>query len=189
MAAPRRSGAIRRNGRKPLSELAEKTKYKINLVVRHAAVEIANGLAEAGPAWTGEFRDSYRIEAVGGGARPGISGEYPYNLRNTPMLSTTVKELGRVTKIQINNVAPHASIAIDGEPSFFYARSSPVKPAIPGYREVGVPTLRGDIEDSPGENLRKTRITAPLDWLDTYSKGGEMQKNLSKGVRMGLSAK
>lgn len=192
MAVARRSqfgSAGRPGGRKPLAKLAEDTKYRINLVVRHAAVEIANGLAQAGPVWSGEFRDSYRIEAVGKGATPGIAGAYPYNLKNTPMLSTTVKELGRVTKLQISNIAPHASIAIDGEPSFFYATGAPIKPVINGYRAVDIPTLRGDIVGSPSEGLRKTRITAPLDWLDTYLKGGELQKNLSKGVRIGLSAK
>lgn len=191
MARVKRSqfgGAGRPMGRKPLSQLAENTKYKINLVVRHAAVEIANGLAEAGPVWTGRFRDSYRIEPVGKGATPGMPGKFPYNLKNTPMLSTTVRELGRVTKIQINNIADHASIAIDGEPAFFRATSAPIKPTKSGFRPSQVPSIRGDIDNPAGEGFRRTRITAPLDWLDTYLDGGELQKRLSRGVRIGLSA-
>jgi len=176
-------------GRKPLSQLAESTRRKINLAVRHAAVEIANGLAEAGPVWSGTFRDSYRIEAVGKGATPGMPGKFPYNLKNTPMLSTTVRELGRVTKIQIDNVADHASIAIDGEPAFFRATSAPINPTIPGFRPSLVPSIRGDINNPSGEGYKRTRITAPLDWLDTYTKGGELQKRLAKGVRIGLAAR
>lgn len=183
MAAP-----IRRGGRKPLSQLKEDTKYRINLAVRHAAVNIANGLAKAGPVWTGEFRDSYRIEAAGQGARGGSDGQYPYTLANAPQLSTTVRELQRQVKLRVINYAPHAAIAIDQDvASDFKAQSAPIdeKRVQRGYRPV--PGLRGDTQNSPNLGLQRARSTAPVDWLENYMKGGQAQVDLAKGIRVGFA--
>lgn len=181
----------RPRGRKKASELTEDYKYRLNLAVRKAAVEIVNGMAEAGPVWTGEFRDSYRIEPIGSGARQATDGQYPYNLSNTPLLSKTAKEIDRGAKLRITNVAPHANIAIDRETSNFKAESKPVdqERVIRGFRPSNAESLRGDIENSGGSGMAKGRATAPLDWLDTFMSGGQMQNLFAKGIKLGFKTK
>jgi hypothetical protein len=179
---------IRRGGRKPLSELGKDAKYRINLAVRHAAVNIANGLAKAGPVWTGDFRDSYRIEAASSAARGGSDGKYPYVLANAPQLPITVKELNRVVKLRVINYSPHAAIAIDQDVAIdFKAESAPIEPdrVMRGYRPV--PGLRGDTKNSPNAGMQRARSTAPVDWLETYMKGGQAQADLAKGIRVGFA--
>lgn len=197
MAARRGGGAPRRgssrSGRR-LSDLAESTKYKINLAVRKVAVEIMNDLAEAGPVYTGEFRDSWVAIPVGSGARGNVGGAYPYSLSSVPQLSTTVRELSRSVKFTIENISPHAEIALDLVESVFFRPEYEREAPMPGNAiEVGSrrnPGIRGDItvggltqSGEPGQAER----SAPLDWYQTYLRGGGLQKALESGVRFGFA--
>jgi hypothetical protein len=181
--------------RRPLSQLGKDARYRINLAVRKAAVEIMNGLAEAGPVYSGQLRDSWIAVPVGAGTRGSVGGGYPYSLSQVPQLSTTVRELERKVKFTIENTSEHAAIALDLEQGFFitpeYERESPM----PGNQiQTGSrvnPAIRGDISvGGTRADGRKgqAEISAPLDWYATYIEGGGMQKALEKGVKLGFKA-
>ena len=162
-----------------LKEL-ERDAYKwINNISRSAAKEIMNGLADAGPAWSGEFRDSWVAFAASGGAG---SGSYPYTLSDIPQLPLTKREAARKVKFTIENVAPHKLIALDladvPREEFRY----------PGFPPVGDVVARGT---RPATGKRgvvsgsgNSRSTAPLNWYPLFVRGGKMQKALERGVRL-----
>tara|TARA_B100000131_G_C17815349_1_gene491431 strand:- start:83 stop:634 length:552 start_codon:yes stop_codon:yes gene_type:complete len=169
-----------KNFRKQITkELDKKMRVKLNAITRSAAKEVMNGLAEAGPVWSGEFRDSWKAKLLGSNAI-GATGGYPYSLKNIPKIPLTVKQLKRTYQIQIFNTAPHALIAMDKEPgNFVYPGFEPLKPIhARGIRNVT--GLRGDIEAGTGNN----RSTAPLDWYENYKKGGQFKRRVNKGVAL-----
>jgi len=151
----------------------------LNNIARSAAKEIMNGLAEAGPAWSGEFRDSWVAYAASGGAG---SGEYPYKLSDIPKLPATKREAQRVTKFTIENVAPHRLVALDitdvPREEFTY----PGKPPIGDVVARGTRPDRGKRGDVTGSG--NATSTAPLDWYPLFVQGGKMQKALERGVRL-----
>lgn len=180
--------------RKPLSQLAESTKYKINLAVRKAAVEIMNDLAEAGPVYSGEFRDSWIAVPVGSGVRGSAGGGYPYSLSQVPQLSTNVKELGRRVKFVIENTSAHADIALDLAEGFFktpeFERERPAGGNTIEKGSRSNPGIRGDITiGGRGKDGRRGQATrsAPLDWYMTYLNGGGLERSLRMGVKLGFS--
>jgi len=160
-------------------QLEKKMRVKINAMTRSAAKEVMNGLAEAGPVWSGEFRDSWKA-MVAGGTAMGQAGGYPYSLANVPKLPITIKQLKKTYQIQIFNTAPHAAIAMDKKPGIFvYPGFEPLKPIHKrGIRNVT--GLRGDIQSGAGNN----RSTAPLDWYETYKKGGQFKRRVNKGIAL-----
>lgn len=152
----------------------------VNSAARNAAKEIMNGLAEAGPNWSGEFQDSWVAHAPGAGSG---SGAYPYALSDIPKLPPTKKEAARKTKFVIENIADHAPIAMDlvdvPREDFRF----------PGRGPQGDIVARGDRPDNgkrgevtPGRG--NARSTAPLDWYPLFTQGGKMQKALERGVRL-----
>lgn len=151
----------------------------VNNAARRATVEIMNGLAEAGPEWSGEFKDSWVAHAPSGGTG---SGEYPYKLNDIPQIPATLKEATRKTKFIIENVAEHAAIAMDlvdvPREDFKFPGQGPQGDVVArGSRpDVG---KRGDVSGTGN-----SRSTAPLDWYPTFAQGGKMQKALEKGVRL-----
>jgi len=162
-----------------LDDLTRDAYNWVNNASRRAAKEIMNGLAEAGPEWGGEFKNSWVADSPVAGA---IEGNYPYSLRDIPKLPATKREVQRVTKFVIRNTAKHADIALDRavvpREEFTY----------PGYGPKGDVVARGS---RPEEGKRgdvsgngNARITAPLDWYPTFVQGGKMQKALERGVRL-----
>lgn len=158
----------------------ERDAYKwVNDISRSAAKEIMNGLADAGPAWSGEFRDSWVAYAAAGGVG---GGAYPYKLSDIPQLPLTKREARRVVKFTIENVAPHKLIALDiadvPREEFRY----------PGFPPEGDIVARGTRPDTGkrGEvsGSGDARSTAPLDWYPLFVQGGKMQKALQRGVRL-----
>lgn len=149
-----------------------------NNLARNAAKEIMNGLADTGPEWSGEFKDSWVADAPGAGTG---TGSYPYSLNQIPKLPATKREANRKTKFVIYNSAPHAPIAMDL-----------VDVAASEFRQVGYPrgevVARGGRPDSGkrGEVSGKgnSTSTAPLDWYPLFVEGGKMQKALERGVRL-----
>ena len=84
--------------REEVSKLPKDLRELVNLVARSAAVELMNGLAEAGPEWSGEFQDSWVAIPIGKGASGATGGGYPYTLDDVPRLSTSIKETARAKK-------------------------------------------------------------------------------------------
>ena len=158
--------------------------------IQNAAVEITNGLAEAGPAWSGAFSSAWDVVAPGQAGR-GVRATgrvYTYTKRNFP-LSRFEKsiELGRA-RFEIINSAPHASIALDLEEGIFQAIGEPIKPKIEeGFRPRSGDGeqdlhLRWQVGTGYTSEEPNASITAPKDWYITYAQGGGLQRDLAKGV-------
>lgn len=151
----------------------------VNSAARNSAKEILNGLAEAGPEWGGEFKDSWVAHAPAGGSG---AGTYPYTLSDIPKLPATKKEAERKTKFILENVAPHAAVAMDlvdvSREDFMY----------PGYGPQGDVVARGSRPESGRRGdisgTGNSRSTAPLDWYPTFVQAGKMQKALERGVKL-----
>jgi hypothetical protein len=165
---------------------------KLAQAVQESAVEIANGLAEAGPAWTGTFSSAWDVVPAGGQGRPprGGNGVYQYTRRNFPT-SRFEKSLERGNnRFEIVNTAPHAAIALDQEESTFRRIGEPVKPLVKeGFRpksgdEKGEQELhlRSDVAMGYTQEEANAGITAKHDWFPDYAKGGALNRDLKKGV-------
>lgn len=169
--------------RDDVARLPKDLRELVNLVTRHAAVEIMNDLAEAGPEWSGEFQDSWVAVPIGTGASGSTGGGYPYFLKDVPTLSTSIKETARAKKFTIENTQPYAEYALDLKQGYFKADDEPVGEVVAqGARPQ--PGFRGDVTGQ-GTN----RSTAPLDWYSNYLNGGEMRKALERGVLFGFKGK
>ena len=166
-----------------INNFEAKIRSKMNKTIRAVTRNVMNDLAEAGPVWTGEFRDSYVATSMGTGGT-GTGGSYPYQLKDIPELPITKKETNRKTKITISNLSEHALIAMDKKESDYrYPGQEPEGDIVlRGTRQSGI---RGDI-GSKKKNGGDNRATAPLDWLPTYIKGGKFQKSIARGIKLGL---
>lgn len=165
-----------------LSDLERDIRTKTNRAVRTAARNIMNGLAEAGPVWGGEFRDSWEAQAVSTGQT--IPAQYPYRLSDIPELPISKRDMDRQTKLIIGNRAPHAAVAMDlvaPSEGFRYPGYGPEGDVVfRGTRPAG--GRRGEIGPR-GKGGSDNRSTAPLDWYPTFVNGGKMQKALEAGVK------
>jgi hypothetical protein len=159
--------------RRAWQDLARVTKERIERRVRRSAVRIMNDLAEAGPNWSGVFRDSWEavpeVSATGGA----FTG-YPYNGSSVPRLTLNDQDLRSPTIVaySIVNATDYAPIAMDLEPGDFWAKDQPKGDIVlKGVREDD--QIRGHIDTSePGSN----RATAERDWYRTYCEGGGLEK-------------
>jgi hypothetical protein len=143
-----------------------------------------NDLGEQGPAYSGEFRDSWIAVPVGKGASGRAGGDYPYQISDVPELSLSRREVARATKFTIENTQPYAAYALDLKEGRFYPPDEfgPLKaPVREGSRAPGL-TKRGEV--TPGEGRAKS--TADLDWYVNYIRGGGMQQALERGVKLGF---
>lgn len=150
----------------------------VNNAARRSAVEIMNGLADAGPEWSGEFKDSWMAHSAHGSS----AGSYPYKLSDIPELPATKREVERRSKFVIENVAGHAAIALD------LASVPREQFTYPGYEPQGDVVATGERPDTGKRGdvsgTGDSRSTAPLDWYPTFIKGGKMQKAIERGVRL-----
>ena len=145
---------------------------------REAAVELMNGLAQAGPAHTGEFSSAwYALSTDKLAGRPRGTGRiYNYTLRNVP--KTRFTKTGLYT---IVNGSDHADEAMDLVPHTYedFPRISPLKPRVYGTRPSN--ETRGKVLGT-GRNWQ----TAPSDWWPTFNSGGRMDKLFKKGAARGF---
>lgn len=168
---------------KSIGQINRDLRRKVQSAARHAAAEIMNGLAESGPNWSGEFANSWIVDAPGVGK--GKNGSYPYTIRDTPALPDTIKAATRARKLVISNTADHAMIALDlEEGTGFVKPGSPKGDIVLEGRRVG--RMRTDIVSSDKEPT--SFATAPDDWFITYLKGGAMQTALANGVKIGFAS-
>jgi hypothetical protein len=158
---------------------------ELNNTIRTVAVQIMNDLAEAGPEWSGDFKNSWEAVPLGEGSKIGKSGSFPYKLSNIPQLSTAKEAVRKANKLQITNSSEWAKYALDIEEGRFFPRKDKpnpkgdIEPNSPGKRDVSTTTLRGQISGGDG----KARITAPLFWYNKYLNGGGLQKSVEAGAR------
>lgn len=165
--------------------------------IRNAAVEIVNGLVEAGPGWSGEFSRSWYVAAPGETAPSRDRGGddiYEYTYRNFQLnkFEKALNAGGRSIRFEIVNTAPHADVAIDAEESTFFRIDQPLKPQTfgssrPRDEDGQVPHFRYQIGSlGPGEEDDSSSITAPQDWFETYV-NSVMQSDLARGFRFAQS--
>lgn len=155
--------------------------YKwVNSLARNAAKEIMNAVADAGPEWSGNFKNSWVADTPAGGTS---SGSFPYNLADVPVLPATRREVERRVKYIIGNTASYAGIAMDLD---VVPREEFIYPGYPPQGDVVArgkrpeKGKRGDLSAGSGN----ATSTAPLDWFTTFVGGGKMQKALERGVRL-----
>jgi hypothetical protein len=163
-----------RNDLKKLPERIEAVVLSpLILAAARSAQGVVKDLQELGPAWSGEFSNSWEIatasKVTSGTGAPGA----PQRLL-APDLTVDEYKFKPEVKYYIANKAPHADVALDlVESSYRYPGYEPVKKAERGKRVGG---LRGDLAVDPtGPNRR----TAPLDWYTTYLRGGGIDKTIS----------
>jgi len=145
---------------------------------QEACVQIMNGLAQAGPAYTGKFSSAWY--ALPKGATPGgsrASGRiYRYDKRNVPLA-----RFQQGTWYNIVNGMDYADEAMDLTPFVYedFKRQDTVKPQKTGTRPTG--GTRGQVTGT-GRNTS----TAPLDWWPKYNAAGQLDADLAKGFRLGF---
>ena len=168
---------------KPLGQINRDLRRKVQSATRHAAAEIMNDLAEAGPNWSGLFRNSWVADAPGQAI--GKKGTYPYSITDVASLKDTVAEASKDIKLKLYNTTSYAFIAQDLKEGVFRPRREPRGKIVQeGFRPTNEEGegIRGDVRPGPGKN----RSTAELDWFLNYIDGGGLSKSLAAGVRIGF---
>jgi hypothetical protein len=164
---------------------------KVARGVQEFAVKSMNSLAQAGPAWTGEFSASWGFAPEGVQPQtPGITGRvYKYTKYDVPIRYVENLIKNGVARFSISNTSPHASIAIDESTGVFERSGVPIKIDDWEFGDADPrPGLRYDIgnsvdQDDPDANSSRT---APPDWYANYLLGGAFQKDLSVGFSFGF---
>ena len=162
------------------------------------AVKSMNSLAQAGPAWTGEFSASWGFAPAGmTPSTPGSTGEIHRYTKNDVTLRDVTAYLkdGR-DRFVIVNTSEHAALATDEEEGYFFPSTPlPIKPPVEeGWGRPDTTHLRFQMRSSPkisketGEYEEPTSmITAEKYWYQTYVKGGALQNDLNIGFKAFLS--
>lgn len=179
-------------------KLRKDVRKRIAGAIQGAAVEIVNGLVEAGPAWTGRFSSAWDVVPAGGlGAAPRTANAYEvykYNRRNFPV-SRYEKALEKnIRSFSIVNTSENAGIAIDRDYAIFKhpSEKDPAKdPVLFGFRPMDAegnqePSLRADVKSGYGREKPNAMITAEPDWFVTYGLGGGLDKDFGRGVTLGF---
>jgi len=199
--------AKRRNSSKKgkgfgLEKMSDEIKEAAVTALRNAAKEVLNDLVAIGPAWSGEFRDSWYVETADGkkGARPG-GRDGKYNLFNIPLLkaqgrnakgqftSSLPTGIGKI-ELLIGNSSPHAQEAMDLIPGIFKRQEDgPIKEPVAIGKRVG--RYRGDVKDVSTEKIMESgkppaMSTAEKDWYSTYMEGGAFKAAVAKGAKAGF---
>jgi hypothetical protein len=159
--------------------------------VQEFAIRSMNGLAEAGPAWTGEFASSWGFAPAG--QTPQISeaksasGIKKYTKNDAPVRKIEGYLDKNISKFNIVNTSDHAEEAVDGKRArFIRFDNDPIKDSNsielgdgrdnPSLRpEIGGP-FSGSLEEAPAAR------TAKSGWFETYISGGPLQRDLVAGV-------
>lgn len=200
-ATPGQLARYRAGAQKSAAEqLVKDARKELAKGIQEFAVRSMNNLAKAGPAWTGEFSQSWVFTAEGesaqsltAGARMGIG---KYSKKDAPLRKIERELNGGKDRFQIVNVASHAAIAIDEEEAFFrppFEQLDPIGNVVQyGTGRPGREHFRWEIQDSSegGQyDQISSQITAERDWFVTYLRGGQLQRDLAEGVSLGFSGK
>lgn len=202
-ATPRQVAAYRSAvGKSFVKQLEKDITRKIARGMQEFAVRSMNNLADSGPAWTGEFSQSWVFSAKGESSPSITAGGSntigKYNKYSAPLVSIERDIKSGKSEFVIANTSEHALIAIDEVESSFYPPESqpyPIKdPAdvlVGGGRPQDDIVLRWQMKEidlsDPDEKIL-SRITAPKDWFTTYIKGGALQLDLASGFSVGFES-
>lgn len=163
-------------------QISRDIRRKAQSAARHAAAEIMNDLAKAGPNWSGRFKNSWVADAPGSAV--GKKANYPYKVSDVAKLKDTKAAAAKDIKLVVYNTTDYALIALDLKEGKFIGKGEPKGPVVEtGKRRTNDEGLgiRGDL-DGAGS----ARSTAPLDWYLTYVDSGGLRKSLSNGVKLGF---
>lgn len=196
---PRETAILARTIAKGLAaEAARDARRALAKSIQEFAIKSMNGLAQAGPAWTGEFSQSWVFvsenepaQSLTAGGRIGIG---KYSKQDAPLQKIESALKNEKYRFQIVNTSQHAAIAIDEEEAMFAPPKDQLDPIkVPVQFGIGRPDQEHprwqikDISDAGPDDEITSQITAERDWFTTYIKGGPLQKDLSDGVRAGFS--
>ena len=163
-------------------QISRAIRRKAQSAARHAAAEIMNDLAKAGPNWSGRFKNSWVADAPGSAV--GKKANYPYKVSDVAKLKDTKAAAAKDIKLVVYNTTDYALIALDLKEGKFIGKGEPKGSVVDtGKRRTNNEGLgiRGDL-DGAGS----ARSTAPLDWYLTYVDSGGLRKSLSRGVKLGF---
>lgn len=175
-----------------LQEFENITRRALAKAIQSFAVNSMNSLAQAGPAWTGEFSASWGFAPEGREIwAPGSTGKiYRYTKYDVLLKDVIFSLKNGETRFLIANIAPHAARATDEEEGMFWRPShSLVSIKLPVQEGWGRPDdvhlryqmkLTPLIDEDTGEEEEPTSsITAKKDWYINYVKGGGLQNDLN----------
>ncbi len=189
MTARERAKVLRDIEKSKLAEIARDSLRQVARGVQEFAILSMNSLAEAGPGWSGEFSASWGFGPAGTTpVTPGGEGEiYKYNKNNVPVRAIEKHLKNGVENWIIINTSPHALIAIDEEESIFFPQGEPIKPPVQEGSRPNEEHLRPFLMPL-SEKTRTSVITAEPFWFQNYVNGGFLQRDLTKGVRLGFQS-
>ncbi len=152
---------------------------------------VVRALQKAGPQWSGEFGNSWVIKTQSNQSQPSRrrGGDPKSDPVRAPLVTGKEISSKNTWLIRIENVAPHAAIAMDLEEGKFnrdWYPSGPVNPAKwkqGGGSRAGV--MRRGVTDSFGKGTASK--TAPLDWFSTFKSGGKVDQIIKKYMGMKLN--
>lgn len=173
-----------KNGFEELARWADRA--AVNLLYKgraKAAENVIADLQELGPAWTGRFSNSWRISTPTGN-QSGGSGQkgQPVPVKAPSLTGADVRTKLLGSPFRIDNTADYADVATDKkEGKFINPKEKPIKEVSYGKRDNDI---RGEPYPNPSSRGTKgpNRATAPLDWFETYVKGGALDKTVEKAM-------
>ena len=147
---------------------------------------VVSALQKAGPQWSGEFSNSWTINTKSRVTVPSRKRGLPEKVK-APRVTGREVLSGDTWLVRIENIAPHAAIAMDLEEGQFSRKWYPQGPINKskwkqgGGRRMMMVTKRGQINKGSGGSASRT---APLDWFTNFKKGGRLNKLLSERINI-----
>jgi len=146
-----------------------------------AAERVVTELQQEGPIWTGEYANSWQIEAAGTVVKGNGQGGSPRPLK-MPKLTTKQKRSLRTNKVIISNFSEKAGYAQDETPGRF-RRFTPTPLAQGGkWVQTGSGRKEGEVlrpDIGGGSEKSVSSRTADLDWYPTYLNSGKLSKAIT----------
>ncbi len=152
---------------------------------------VVRALQKKGPQWSGEFGNSWVIKTQSNQSQP--SRRRGGSPESDPVVAPLVTGREVASKntwlIRIENIAPHAAIAMDLEEGKFnrdWYSSGPVNTV--KWKQGGgsrAEVMRRGVINSFGKGTASS--TAPLDWFSTFKSGGKVDQIIKKYMGMKLN--
>jgi len=176
--------ARRRNGFIQLAEKLEAGFLAPFIVgVAQSAQGVVRELQDKGPAWSGEFANSWEIASASKVSSGGGATGAPQRLL-APILTVDEFKFSPEVKYYIANKAPHADYALDlREGRFSPPANQPERdPAAASGKTIrsgSRPSSSHKRGDLSGNGEGNATSSADLDWYSTYVQGGKLDRAIS----------